>query len=296
MMQKFEMSMMGKLAYFLGFQVKQLKDDTFISQTKYTQDLLKRFGMKDAKPAKTPMGTDEHIDLNKGGKSVDQKAYRSMIGSLLYICASRPDIMLSVCMCARFQSDHNECHLVVVKRILRYLVFTPCFGIWYPKGSTFDLIGYSDSDYAGCKVDRKSTSGTCQFLGRSLVSWSSKKQTSVALSTVEAEYVAAGQCCVQLLWIRQTLRDFGYNMSKVPLLCDNESAICLADNPVEHNCTKHIDIWHHFLRDHQQKGDIDVYHISTENQLADIFTKPLEEKRFCRLHSELNVLDSRNLD
>jgi hypothetical protein len=296
MMQKFEMSMMGKLAYFLGFQVKQLKDDTFISQTKYTQDLLKRFGMKDAKPAKTPMGTDEHIDLNKGGKSVDQKAYRSMIGSLLYICASRPDIMLSVCMCARFQSDHNECHLVVVKRILRYLVFTPCFGIWYPKGSTFDLIGYSDSDYAGCKVDRKSTSGTCQFLGRSLVSWSSKYQTSVALSTVEAEYVAAGQCCVQLLWIRQTLRDFGYNMSKVPLLCDNESAICLADNPVEHNCTKHIDIWHHFLRDHQQKGDIDVYHISTENQLADIFTKPLEEKRFCRLHSELNVLDSRNLD
>ena len=166
---------MGELNYFLGFQVKQLKDGTFISQTKYTQDLLKRFGMKDAKPAKTPMGTDGHTDLNKGGKSVDQKAYRSMIGSLLYLCASRPDIMLSVCMCARFQSDPKECHLVAVKRILRYLVATPCFGIWYPKGSTFDLIGYSDSDYAGCKVDRKSTSGTCQFLGRSLVLWSSKK-------------------------------------------------------------------------------------------------------------------------
>jgi hypothetical protein len=170
MMQKFEMSMMGELTYFLGFQVKQLKDGTFISQTKYTQDLLKRFGMKDTKPAKTPMGTDEHLDLNKGGKSVDQKAYQSMIGSLLYLCASRPDIMLSVCMCARFQSDPKECHLVAVKRILRYLVSTPCFGIWYPKGSTFDLIGYSYSDYVGCKVDRKSTSGTCQFLGRSLVS------------------------------------------------------------------------------------------------------------------------------
>jgi hypothetical protein len=129
MTQKFEMSMMGELNYFLGFQVKQLKDDTFISQTKYTQDLLKRFGMKDAKPAKTPMGTDGHIDLKKGGKSVDQKAYRSMIGSLLYLCASRPDIMLSVCMCARFQSDPRECHLVAVKRILRYLVATPCFGI-----------------------------------------------------------------------------------------------------------------------------------------------------------------------
>jgi hypothetical protein len=162
---------------------------------KYTQDLLKQFGMKDAKPAKTPMGTDGHVDLNKGGKSVDQKAYRSMIGYLLYLCASRPDIMLSVCMCARFQSDPRECHLVAIKRILRYLVAMPFFGIWYPKGSTFDLIGYSDSDYAGCKVDRKSTSGMCQFLGRSLVSLSSKKQTSVSLSTVEAEYVAAGQCC-----------------------------------------------------------------------------------------------------
>jgi hypothetical protein len=295
-MQKFEMSMMGELTYFLGFQVKQLKDDTFITQTKYTQDLLKRFGMKDAKPAKTPMGTDGHVDLNKRGKSVDQKAYRSMIGSLLYLCASRPDIMLSVCMCARYQSDPKECHLVAVKRILRYLVATPCFGIWYPKESTFDLIGYADSDYAGCKVYRKSTSRTCQFLGRSLVSWSSKKQTSVALSTAEAKYVAAGQCCAQLLWMRQTLRDFGYNLSKVPLLCDNESAIRLADNPVEQNRTKHIDIRHHFLRDHQQKGDIDIYHISTDNQLVDIFTKPLDEKTFCRLRSKLNVLDSRNLD
>jgi hypothetical protein len=195
MMQKFKMSMMSELNYSLGFQVKQLKEGTFISQTKYTQDLLKRFGMKDAKPAKTPMGTDGHLDLDKGGKSVDQKAYRSMIGSSLYLYASRPDIMLSVCMCARFQSDPKECHLVAMKRILRYLVHRPCFGIWYPKGSTFDLIEYSDSDYVGCKVDRKSTSGTCQFLGRSLLSWSSKKQTFVALSIAEAEYVVAGQCC-----------------------------------------------------------------------------------------------------
>jgi hypothetical protein len=128
------------------------------------------------------------------------------------------------------------------------------------------------------------------------VSWSSKKQTSVALSTAEAEYVAAGQCCVQLLRMRQTLWDFGYNLSKVPLLCDNETVIRMADNPVEHSHTKHIDIRHHFLRDHQQKGDIEVYHINTENQLSDIFTKPLDEKRFCRLSSELNVLDLRNLD
>jgi hypothetical protein len=125
--------------------------------------------MKDAKPIKTPMGTNGHLDLDTGGKSVDQKVYRSMIGSLLYLCASRPDIMLSVCMCAQ------EVHLRAVKRILRYLVHTPKFDLWYPRGSTFDLIGYSDADWAGCKIDRKSTSGTCQFLGRSLVYWASKK-------------------------------------------------------------------------------------------------------------------------
>jgi hypothetical protein len=176
MIQKFEMSMMGELKYFLGFQVKQLQEGTFISQIKYIQDILNKFGMKNAKPIKTPMGTNGHLDLDTGGKSVDQKVYRSMIESLLYLCAYRPNIMLSVCMCARFQDDPKEVHLRAVKRIMRYLVYTP-------KGSTFDLIGYSDADWAGCKIDRKSTSGTCQFLGRSLVSWTSKKQNSVALST-----------------------------------------------------------------------------------------------------------------
>jgi hypothetical protein len=199
MIQKFEMSMMGKLKYFLGFQIKQLQEGTFISQTKYIQDILKKFGMKNDKPIKTPMVTNGHLDLDTGGKSVDQKVYRSMIGSLLYLCASRPDIMLSLCMCARFQANSKEVHLRVVKRIMRYLVYTPKFGFWYPRGSTFGLIGYSDADYAGCKIDRKSTSGTYQFLGRSLVSWASKKQNSVALSTAEAEYIAAGHCCTQLL-------------------------------------------------------------------------------------------------
>jgi hypothetical protein len=197
--QKFEMSMMGELKYFLGFQVKQLQDGTFISQTKYIQDILNKFGMKDAKPIKTPMGTNGHLDLDTGDKSVDQKVYRSMIGSLLYLCASRSDIMLSVCMCAWFQADPKEVYLRAVKRIMRYLVYTPKFGLWYPKGSTFDLIGYPNADWAGCKIDRKSTSETCQFLGRSMVSWASKKQNSVALSTAETEYIAAGHYCAQLL-------------------------------------------------------------------------------------------------
>jgi hypothetical protein len=198
--------------------------------------------MKNGKPIKTPMGTNGHLDLDTGVKSVDQKVYQSMIGSLLYLCASRPDIMLSVCMCARFQTNPKEVHLRAIKRIMRYLGYTPKFGVWYPKGSTFDLIGYSDTDYAGCKIDRKSTSGTCQFLGRSLVSWTSKKQNFVALSIAKAEYIAADHCCAQLLRMRQTFRDYGYKLSKVSLLCDNESAIRMADNPVEHSRTKHIDI------------------------------------------------------
>jgi hypothetical protein len=132
MTQKFEMSMMGELTYFLRFQVKQLKEGTFLSQTKYIQDILKKFGMKDAKLAKTPMGTDGHLDLNIGGKSVDQKVYQSMIGCLLYLCASRPKIMLSVCICARFQSNPKDCRLVDVKHILQYLVHMPYIGVRYP--------------------------------------------------------------------------------------------------------------------------------------------------------------------
>jgi hypothetical protein len=127
------------------------------------------------------------------------------------------------------------------------------------------------------------------------VSWASKKQNSVALSTAETEYIAAGHCCAQLLWMRQTLRDYGYKLS-IPFLCDNESAICMADNPVEHSCTKHIDIRYHFLRDHQQKGDIEIAYVNTHNQLADIFTKPLDENTFRKLRNELNILDSQNFD
>jgi hypothetical protein len=129
MTDRFEMSMMGELKYFFGFQIKQLEGGTFISQTKYTHDLLKKFGMYKAKPIKTLMGTNGHLDLDMGSKSVDQKVYHSMIGSLLYLCASRPDIMLSVCMCVRFQVAPKECHLRAIKRIMRYLVLTPYLGV-----------------------------------------------------------------------------------------------------------------------------------------------------------------------
>ena len=155
--------------------------------------------MSDSKAIGTPMGTNGILDSDARDNMVDQKLYRSMIGNLLYVTASRPNVMFSVCMCARFQASPRESHLKATKRILRYLKHTQNVGLCYPKGAKFELVGYSDSDYVECKVERKSTSGTCQLLGRSLVSWSSKKQNSVALSTAEAEYIYVGSCCAQIL-------------------------------------------------------------------------------------------------
>jgi hypothetical protein len=295
MSQEFKMSMIGELGFFLGLQVKQAKDGTFICQSKYVNGLIKRSDMSNSKPIKTPMATNVHLDLDEGEKLVDLKLYRSMIGIFLYVTAFRPDILFSDCMCSRFQASAKECHMMTVNRILRYLRQTPNICLWYPKCAKFILIGYSDSDYVSCKIDRKSTSGTCQLLGRSLVSWSSKKQNSIALSTAEAEYVSTGICCVQLLWMKQTLLDYGVKFNYIPLLWDNESSMKIATNPVQHKRTKHIDIRHHFLRDHVSKGDIMMEGVRTDNQLVDIFTKPLNETRFCNLRSELNVIDILNV-
>jgi hypothetical protein len=154
-----------------------------------------------------------------------------MIGSLLYLTATRPDIQFSVCLCARFQASLRTSHRQAVKRIFMYLRYTPELGLWYSASSSLSLLGFLDADFAGCRVDRKSTSGTCQFLGSSLVSWSSRKQSSVAQSTTEAEYVVAASCSSQLLWITYTLGDFGEECSHVPLMGDSTSAISVAKNP-----------------------------------------------------------------
>ena len=214
-----------------------------------------------------------------------------MIGFLLYLTTSRPDIMFTVCLCARYQSCPKESHLLTVKRIFRYLKDTPTLGLWYPKDSSFILHAYSNVDFGSCKLDRKSTSGTCQFLGKMLISWFSKKQYSVALSTTEAKYVAVGSCCTQVLWMKQQLEDFGIAINHIPINCDNTSAICLTKNPIQHSRTKHIEIRHHFLRDHVQKGDIKLESVDTLHQIADIFIKPLDRDRFCTLRGELDMMN-----
>ncbi|XP_071697393.1 secreted RxLR effector protein 161-like [Rutidosis leptorrhynchoides] len=229
------------------------------------------------------MSVSEKLSKDESGKSTCQKSYRRMIGSLLYLTASRPDIMFATCLCARYQAGPKESHYKAVKRIFRYLKGTPNLGLWYPKGSGFELIGYIDADYAGCKIDRKSTSGGCQLLGGKLVSWSSKKQNSVATSTAEAEYVVVGGCCAQLLWMQHQLVDYDMKFSKTPIMCDNESAIAITENPVFHSKTKHIDIRHHFNRDCVEKGNVVLKFVGTNDQLADIFTKPLSEERHFHL-------------
>ncbi|KAK2979423.1 hypothetical protein RJ640_016335 [Escallonia rubra] len=290
-LREFEMSMMGELTFFLGLQIKQSKEGIFISQSKYTRELLKRFGLDNAKPRGTPISPSVNLVKDENGKDVDNKLFHGMIGSLLYLTASRPDIMFSVCICARFQACPKESHLSAVKRIFKYLSSTLNLGLWYPRSFLLDLVGFSDSDYAGCLVDRKSTSGTSQFLGDALVSWHSKKQTFVALSTAKAEYVAAGSCCAQVLWMRQTLRDFGVSIDHIPIMCDSSSAIDISKNHVQHSRTKHIDIRHHFLQDNVQKGLIELKKVGSEDQLADIFTKPLVESSFCSLRRRLGMCD-----
>ncbi|KAI3735789.1 hypothetical protein L6452_15302 [Arctium lappa] len=204
---------------------------------------------------------------------------------------NRPNIMYSTCLCARYQSEPKESHLIVVKRIFRYLKGTPNLGLWYPKDSGFNLTRYSDSDFVGCKLDRKSTTGGCQLLGGKLVSWTSKKQISVSTSTTEAEYVAAGSCCPQVLWMRNQLLGYDLQLTKIPIYCDSTSAIAIANNPVLHSKTKHIEIRYHFIRDHVMNGDIELHFIPTDYQLADLFTKPLDETRFNFLISELGMLN-----
>ncbi|WVZ80416.1 hypothetical protein U9M48_027889, partial [Paspalum notatum var. saurae] len=287
MSSEFEMSLMGELQFFLGLQIKQGLEGTFVHQAKYTRDILKKFNTGDSKPITTPMSTNTALDMDEDGEAVDQKEFRGMIGSLLYLTATRPDIQIAMPEhhSARYQAFHRTSHRQAVKRIFRYLKFTSELGLWYSSSSCSSLSfrGFSDADHAGYRIDRKSTSGTCPLLGTSLVSWSSRKQASVALSTTKAEYVATANCCSQLLWMKATLSDFGLRSGKIPLVIDSTSAISVVKNPVLHSRTKHIDVRFHFLRDHYEKADIDLVHVVSANQLADIFTKPLEFDAFACL-------------
>ncbi|GJW60254.1 putative ribonuclease H-like domain-containing protein [Tanacetum coccineum] len=223
-----------------GLQVKQQSNGIFISQDKYVADILKKFDFLSIRTATTPIESNKPLVKDEDGVDVDVHVYRSMIGSLMYLTASRPDIMFAVCACARFQVTPKVSHLNAVKIIFRYLKHQPKLGLWYPRDSPFELEAYSDSDYGGASLDRKSTTGGCQFLGRRLISWQCKKQTIVANSTTEAEYVAATNCCGQVLWIQNQMIDYGFNFMNTKIYIDNESTISVIKNPVAHSRTKQL--------------------------------------------------------
>ncbi|KAD5318124.1 hypothetical protein E3N88_18070 [Mikania micrantha] len=275
MIEKFEMSAMLDIKFFLGLQIDQTDDGIFIHQTKYIQDVQKRFSMLDCKPISTPTQPNHGIEPDIKGELIDATLYRGMIGSLMYLTASRPDIVFATSICARYQSNPKVSHLIAVKRILRYLKGTPDTGLWYPKDGNFSFNAYSDSDYGGCKTDAKSTTG-----GERLVFWQSKKQTYVATSTCEAEYVAAASCCSQVLWIQQQMKDYSLNFLTTPIHVDSVAAIAITKNPVCHSRSKHIDIRFHFIRDRYEKKLIDVVKIHTNEQRADLLTKAFDKNHF----------------
>ncbi|GJS31403.1 putative ribonuclease H-like domain-containing protein [Tanacetum coccineum] len=276
MHKRFQMSSMRELTFFLGLQVKQKDDGIFISQDKYVADILKKFDFSSVKTASTLLETNKALIKDEEAEDVDVHLYRSMIGSLMYLTASRLDIMFAVCACARFQVTLKTSHLHAVKRIFRYLKGQPKLGLWYPRDSPFDLEAFSDSDYAGASLDRKSTTGGCQFLGKRLISWQCKKQTIVANSTTKAEYVVAANCCGQVLWIQNQMLDYGFNFMNTKIYIDNESTICIVKNLVFHSKTKHIEIRHHFIRDCYEKKLIQVIKIHTDHNVADLLTKAFD--------------------
>ncbi|GJU03966.1 putative ribonuclease H-like domain-containing protein [Tanacetum coccineum] len=263
MHKRFQMSSMGELTFFLGLQVKQQPDGIFISQDKYVADILKKFDFWFIRTATTPIESNKPLVKDEDGEDVDVHVYRSMIGSLMYLTASRPDIMFAVCACARFQVTPKASHLNAVKRIFRYLKHQPKLGLWYPRDSPFELEAFSDSDYGGASLDRKSTT----------------------------EYVAAANCCRQVLWIQNQMMDYGFNFMNTRIHIDNESTISVIKNPVAHSRTKHIEIRFHFIRDCYEKRLIEVIKIHTDSNVADLLTKGFDVTRFNFLVVSIGMLN-----
>ncbi|GKC37151.1 hypothetical protein Tco_1049535 [Tanacetum coccineum] len=268
-----------------------MEDEIFFNQFKYIKEMLKKFGLEDSKPTKTPMSTEIKLTKNDEADSVDSSKYRGMIGSLFYLTTSRSDIMFSVCLCARFQENPKTTHLEAFKRIFRYVRGTTHLGLWYPKGTGVETIVYADSGQAGDYVDRKSTSGVCTFMGSCLTSWFAKKQTALSISRTKAEYVSAGKACQQALWMKQALIDYDIRFDDVSIMCDNKGVIDLSKNPVQHSRTKHIEICHHFLCDNVQKGNISIEKVACEDNIADILTKPLKREVFNYLRLGLGMME-----
>eukprot|EP00253_Pinus_taeda_P034766 PITA_34766 len=265
----------------------------FICQAEYIKEMLKKFKMEDCKPVLTLMVTGCKLSIDDASKDVDHRLYRYMIGSIIYVTASRPDVMNAVGQVARFQAAPKESHIIVVKRILSYLKGTTEYGLWYPKGNNLIIQAFTDANWAGSVDDRKSTSGATLYLGVCLVSWLSKKQTSILLSTVEVEYIAATAYCTQVLWMKKTFQYLQVKFDEpIPIFFDNTNAISISKNHVMHSKMKHISIKYHFIREQVSENNIKLEYVGTKEKITDIFTKPLPHEAFEYLRQKLGILQS----
>uniref|UniRef100_A0A2N9J917 Reverse transcriptase Ty1/copia-type domain-containing protein n=1 Tax=Fagus sylvatica TaxID=28930 RepID=A0A2N9J917_FAGSY len=283
----FELKDLGPLRYFLGLQIDYGRDFLFVHQRKYITDLLSKFNMTSCKAASTPFPISHKLQASSADLLSDPTPYRSLVGALQYATFTRPDITYAVNQVCQYMHKPTATHLAAAKRILRYLQGTLHLGIRFQSGSP-TLTAFTDSDWAGDPYDRRSTTGITVFLGNNPITWVSKKQHIVSRSSTEAEYRALATGAAELAWLRQVLCDLGIFLPSAPAIwCDNTSAIALASNPVFHSRTKHIEVDYHFVRERVVRGDLHLHFISTEDQLADLFTKPLSTPRFLKLTSKL---------
>jgi hypothetical protein len=290
MMADFDMTDLGKMKYFLGIEVAQTATEFFIRQKKYAQEVLERFHMENCNPVGTPTEPGLKLSRDLDGKRVDSTYFKQIVGSLMYLTATRPDIMYAVCLISRYMEKPTELHLKAAKRVFRYLKGTADFGIFYKKNEGSILSGFTDNDYAGDLDDRQSTSGHVFMMGSGAISWASKKQQVVTLSTTEAEFVAAATSACQAIWLRRILEELQFYQHEPTVIhCDNSSTIKLSRNPVLHGRSKHIDVRYHFLRNLVTEKIIDLVYCRSEDQVADILTKSLKLKAFEKLRGLLGV-------
>ncbi|CAL8135751.1 unnamed protein product [Prunus armeniaca] len=297
MMRQYEMTDLGLLHHFLGLGVIQTEYYIFLHQKKYAKTLLDKFGFKDCKAVATPFAMNGKLSTEDGSEQADEGVYRQIVGSLLYLTATRPDIMFATSLLARFMHGPTRKHMGTAKKVLRYIQGTFDYGITYEKGKEARLIGYCDSDWSGSEDDMRSTSGYALNLGLGVFSWASVMQSSVALSIVEADYVSAAEATVQAIWLSFVLSGFGEEqVGATTILCDNTSAIAITKNLVHHHKTRHINKRFHFIRDAWQNGEIDLLYCKTEEQIADIFTKALARDRFEYLRRKLGLISAKHLE
>ncbi|GJQ99145.1 retrovirus-related pol polyprotein from transposon TNT 1-94 [Tanacetum coccineum] len=296
MTRVFDMIDMGLMKYFMGLEVRQGIFGIFVSQKAYAKEILKRYKMEDCNPVVTPMELGTKLSKFEGGEPVDADKYRSLVGSLRYLTSTRPDLSYSVGVVSRFMENPKYAHWKALKRILRYVKGTESLGLFYSSSKEYTLTGYSDSDWHGDVDDRKSTSGYVFFMGKTAFTWASKKQPIVALSTCEAEYVAASWTVCHAIWLRNLLREL-QNPQHGPteVKVDNKSAIELARNPVHHERSKHIDVRFHFIREHIRNRDVQLTHVMSRDQAADIFTKALPAELFNLCKQKMGMKDARDV-